>query len=95
MLDVRQKLGPYLQDIYSFGLIICEMMSGEFPSREDIANRNVQFYPGYTEKLRNLVYFMLSKDPILRPSIADILKKSILSVEMKHLYKQQIKEFQQ
>ena len=82
LLDVREKLAPYRQDIYSFGLIACEMMAKEFPSKAQIANRDVKFFPGYSKDLIELVYSMLDKNPVTRPTITDIQKSAVLCVEM-------------
>lgn len=63
------------------------MMAKEFPSRADIASRDVKFYPDYSEGLIELVYSMLDKDPVTRPTITDIQKNGILSVEMMKLHR--------
>lgn len=31
LLEIREKLAPFIKDIYSFGLIACEMMARELP----------------------------------------------------------------
>ncbi len=41
---VREVLTPYFQDIYSLGLISCEMMAQELPQRVDIDNKSINFY---------------------------------------------------
>ncbi len=41
--DVREVLPPYVQDIYSVGMIACDMMAKELPQRVDIANKNIKF----------------------------------------------------
>ena len=82
LLEARGKVKPYMQDIYSLGLVACEMMASEFPDRTDVVNKDIKFNEAYTLGIINLVYSMLKTDPAQRPTITELLEHKLLSGEV-------------
>ncbi len=76
--DFGELLPPYIQDIYSLGMVSCDMMAKELPKRADIANKKISFHDVYSPQLIELVYSMLDKDPAQRPTIIQVLQHPLL-----------------
>ncbi len=91
-MERRQKLAPFKQDIYSLGLIACDMMAKELPLKNDIVDKSIKFYPDYSEELKDLVYSMLEIDPVKRPTIDDILASSVMEDELKYDIENELEE---
>lgn len=67
------------------------MMAREFPSRADIVYEEIKFYDGYSLDLIQLIYRMLDKNSASRPTITEIQKNGLISVEMIRMLQLQIK----
>jgi serine/threonine protein kinase len=78
-------------DIYSFGLVLWEMMSGEYPWKDQlkkpedfistvkVAGKRPPMPPNVPEKLRALIESCWAQEPDDRPSFAYIVENDILS----------------
>ncbi len=73
----REKLTPFNQDIYSIGMIACDIVAEILPYKKEVEEKTIEFYDGYSEKLKELIYFMLTIDPLYRPTISKVLASEI------------------
>ncbi len=55
------KILPYKPDIYSLGLTTCYLMLGDLPDTLDIYRKAIPFDKGYSDDLKDFVYFLLER----------------------------------
>ena len=80
--DRRDKLPPFKQDVYSLGLIACDMIAKELPTKFEVRDKQVKFFPQYSPAIVELIYSMLKIDPLTRPTIQNVLTDKLLASEV-------------
>ena len=69
--DLRQCCCPYQVDVYSFGVLLCEMCIQEEPNREQ---REGQIDQMVNLDFQRLVRNCVERDPMLRPNMEEVIK---------------------
>ncbi|KAJ8904520.1 hypothetical protein NDN08_001038 [Rhodosorus marinus] len=69
-------------DMYSLGVMIVVMLSGKFPSDEDLSNGRLfddPFWADISPEAKHLVSSLLTKNPLTRATASDVLEHKWLS----------------
>ena len=73
---------PFKQDVYSLGLIACDMIAKELPTKFEVRDKQVKFFPQYSPAIVELIYSMLKIDPLTRPTIQNVLTDKLIASEV-------------
>ncbi len=56
------------------------MTAKELPTKFDVLDKKVKFFPEYTPALIELIYSLLQINPVTRPSIEEVLLDKLIAV---------------
>ena len=59
-------------DVYSFGVLLCEMFIRDLPDRD---RRDEQVARVRNREFRGLILWCIEEDPMMRPSMEEIIEK--------------------